>query len=109
MSADASAVHAPDLPPFGVGGTAPTPARLGHWAAFYLGMPLLLAIPLGWYGAGLASQASRPVGLLMWSLIVCLSWWCSDLCTRALAFVRVDALPRTALGKVQKHLLPTVS
>ena len=22
------------------------------------------------------------------------------------AFVRVDALPRTALGKVQKHLLP---
>ena len=25
------------------------------------------------------------------------------------AFVRVDALPRTALGKVQKHLLPPVS
>jgi len=25
------------------------------------------------------------------------------------SFVRVDALPRTALGKVQKHLLPTVS
>ena len=36
-----------------------------------------------------------------------------QLCRRALAsfkvpraFVRVDALPRTALGKVQKHLLP---
>src|SRR5262249_10582256 len=25
------------------------------------------------------------------------------------AFVRIDALPRTALGKVQKHLLPTWS
>ena len=25
------------------------------------------------------------------------------------AFIRLDALPRTALGKVQKHLLPTVS
>jgi malonyl-CoA/methylmalonyl-CoA synthetase len=22
------------------------------------------------------------------------------------AFIRVDALPRTALGKIQKHLLP---
>jgi len=22
------------------------------------------------------------------------------------AFIRIDALPRTALGKVQKHLLP---
>ncbi len=36
-----------------------------------------------------------------------------DRCRRALAsfkvpraFVRVEALPRTALGKVQKHLLP---
>jgi malonyl-CoA/methylmalonyl-CoA synthetase len=36
-----------------------------------------------------------------------------DLCARSLAsfkapraFVRVDALPRNALGKVQKHLLP---
>ena len=36
-----------------------------------------------------------------------------DACARALAsfkvpraFVRVEALPRTALGKVQKHLLP---
>jgi acyl-CoA synthetase (AMP-forming)/AMP-acid ligase II len=36
-----------------------------------------------------------------------------DACARALAsfkvprgFVRVDALPRNALGKVQKHLLP---
>jgi malonyl-CoA/methylmalonyl-CoA synthetase len=25
------------------------------------------------------------------------------------AFVRIDALPRTALGKVQKHLLPAWS
>jgi len=24
------------------------------------------------------------------------------------AFVQVDALPRTALGKVQKHLLPSI-
>jgi malonyl-CoA/methylmalonyl-CoA synthetase len=37
----------------------------------------------------------------------------ADACRRHLAsfkvpraFVRVDALPRTALGKVQKHLLP---
>jgi malonyl-CoA/methylmalonyl-CoA synthetase len=36
-----------------------------------------------------------------------------DACARALAsfkvpraFVRVESLPRTALGKVQKHLLP---
>jgi acyl-CoA synthetase (AMP-forming)/AMP-acid ligase II len=36
-----------------------------------------------------------------------------QLCRRSLAsfkvpraFIRVDALPRTALGKVQKHLLP---
>ena len=57
MSAHASADHAADLPGFGLERPAPTPARLGHWAAFYLGMPLLLAIPLGWYGAGLASQA----------------------------------------------------
>jgi malonyl-CoA/methylmalonyl-CoA synthetase len=39
-----------------------------------------------------------------------------DVCTKALAsfkvpraFIRVDALPRTALGKVQKHLLPPSS
>jgi malonyl-CoA/methylmalonyl-CoA synthetase len=39
-----------------------------------------------------------------------------DACARGLAsfkvprgFVRVDALPRNALGKVQKHLLPTTS
>lgn len=96
MSAHASADHAADLPGFGLERPAPTPARLGHWAAFYLGMPLLLAIPLGWYGAGLASQASRPVGLLMWSLIVCLSWWCSDLCTRALAFASGSRRPRSA-------------
>jgi hypothetical protein len=25
------------------------------------------------------------------------------------AFVRINALPRTALGKVQKHLLPPLS
>ena len=62
MSAHASADHAADLPGFGLERPAPTPARLGHWAAFYLGMPLLLAIPLGWYGAGLASQAGGDLG-----------------------------------------------
>lgn len=96
MSVHASAHRAADLPGFEVEQPAPAPGRLGHWAAFYLGMPMLLAIPLGWYGAGLASQASRPVGLLLWGLIVCLSWWCSDLCTRLLAFASGSRHPRSA-------------
>lgn len=95
MSVHASADQS-DLPSFEVGRSAPARARLGRWAAFYLGMPLLLAIPLGWYGAGVASQATRPVGLLLWSLIVCLSWWCSDLCTRGLAFASGSRRPRSA-------------
>lgn len=94
MSGHASVETAAELPPLDLGRSAP--GRLGQWAAFYLGMPLLLAIPLGWYGAGIASQASRPVGLLLWSLIVCLSWWCSDLCTRLLARATGSRRPRSA-------------
>lgn len=94
MSGHASLETAAELPQLDLGRSAP--GRLGQWAAFYLGMPLLLAIPLGWYGAGIASQASRPVGLLLWSLIVCLSWWCSDLCTRLLARATRSPHPRGA-------------
>lgn len=94
MSTHASMEAAAELPQLDLG--RPAPGRLGQWAAFYLGMPLLLAIPLGWYGAGIASQASRPVGLLLWSLIVCLSWWCSDLCTRLLARATGSQRPHRA-------------
>jgi hypothetical protein len=63
---------------------SPRPDPWGRWATFYLLMPLLMAVPLGWFGAGIASQMTRPVGLLLWSVICCLSWWTSDLGTRAL-------------------------
>jgi len=85
MTVHASADPASSLPSF-ESGLART-GSLGRAAAFYLGMPLLLATPLGWYGAGIASQTSRPVALLLWSVIICVSWWVSDLCTRVLAVV----------------------
>ncbi len=67
------------------GASSPGPELSGRWAIFYLLMPLLMAVPLGWFGAGIASQMTRPVGLLLWSVICCLSWWTSELGTRALA------------------------
>lgn len=82
MTAHATADLGAELTPRG--SSSPRPDSPGRWAIFYILMPLLMAVPLGWFGAGIASQMTRPVGLLLWSVICCLSWWTSDLGTRAL-------------------------
>jgi hypothetical protein len=55
------------------------------WFIFYVLAPLLMAIPLGWYGAGLGSEFGRGGSLALWMVICCLSWWFSDVFSRALA------------------------
>ncbi len=82
MTAHASADLGAELTPRDP--SSPRSGPWGRWASFYLLMPLLMAVPLGWFGAGIASQMTRPVGLLLWSVICCLSWWTSDLGTRVL-------------------------
>lgn len=87
---------APAVAPEQVRAGPGSPGGLARGAAFYLGMPLLLSMPLGWYGVGIASQMRLPVAVLLWSVIVCLSWWISDLCTRLLAFATHSRRPRHA-------------
>jgi len=64
--------HAPTSAPV-------SPARgTRPWVAFYFVAPLLMAVPLGWYGAGLGSEMPFSASMILWSTICLLSWWCSD-------------------------------
>jgi hypothetical protein len=68
---------APQAPPF---------AR-GSWVAFYLLPPVFMALPLAWFGAGMAAELSRPSGLILWGLICVISWGLSDVLARGLALL----------------------
>lgn len=68
---------APQVPPFGS----------GSWAVFYFLPPAFMALPLAWFGAGMAAELSRPAGLILWGLICGISWWLSDVIARGLALV----------------------
>ncbi|MFO1426053.1 MAG: hypothetical protein U1F11_03580 [Steroidobacteraceae bacterium] len=57
------------------------------WAGFYLLAPLLMALPLGWYGAGLAAELPFAASMMLWGSICVLSWALSDLIARGLARV----------------------
>lgn len=49
---------------------------------FYLLAPLLSALPLGWYGAGIAAQFPFIASMLLWISICMVSWWLSDVASR---------------------------
>jgi hypothetical protein len=67
---------------------APTPppaqVRPGAWLAFCLLLPLLMSLPLGWYGAGIGSQMTRTASIILWVSVCWLSWWMSEACARGL-------------------------
>ena len=44
-----------------------------------------MALPTGWYRAGLASELTVPASMMLWASICLLSWWMSDLLARLLA------------------------
>lgn len=72
---EAGAGRAPQAPVFG------SPA----WWTFYWALPFMIALPLGWYGAGLAAELPLPASLVLWCTVVFISWWMSDLLFRLLA------------------------
>ncbi|MCC5869900.1 MAG: LytTR family transcriptional regulator, partial [Gammaproteobacteria bacterium] len=45
----------------------------------------MMALPLGWYGAGLASELPFAASMILWTSICLVSWWLSDLLARLLA------------------------
>ncbi len=55
------------------------------WWTFYIVFPLMMALPLGWYGAGLASELPFAASMILWTSICLVSWWLSDLLARLLA------------------------
>lgn len=58
----------------------PAPAELFYWA----GVPLLMALHLGWHHAGAASLAQRTVELAYFSGLALMGWCSLILCTHAL-------------------------
>ncbi len=55
------------------------------WWTFYWVLPLMMALPLGWYRAGLASEMPFAASMILWISICLVSWWMSDLLARLLA------------------------
>lgn len=84
-----------DLAPGPAQGVQPSPAR--SWALFSLAVPLLMALPLGWYGAGIGAEMSRTASLVLWGSVCLLSWWMSDGCARGLGWLLRRWRPAPAL------------
>jgi hypothetical protein len=63
---------------------APRPGT-STWVAFYVAAPLIMALPLGWYGAGIGAEWPRTTSMLLWGSVCLLSWILSDLLARLLA------------------------
>jgi hypothetical protein len=63
----------------------PPPAGSRAWYGFYLGAPLIGALPMGWYGAGIGAELSRGSSMLLWVSVCWLSWVLSDALARLLA------------------------
>lgn len=87
MSKTVQAPLAGVLPEEAVAGRAPQSPVFGSpaWWTFYFALPLMMALPLGWYGAGLAAELPLPASLVLWCTVVFISWWMSDLFSRLLA------------------------
>ena len=81
----------------------------GSWAAFYFLPPAFMALPLAWYGAGMAAELSKPAGILLWGLICGISWWLSDVLARALAYLTPQQLIRPWLLLTLGYLLNTAA
>lgn len=96
-------------------GTArrPRAPRLGSraWLGFYVLAPLLSALPLGWYGAGIAAEFPFGASILLWISICAVSWWLSDGLSRSIARLSsVKAVPIVCLatGYLLNLLLPSI-
>ena len=59
----------------------------GAWFSFYLLAPLVLALPLGWYGAGIGSALPFAASMFLWIAVCLISWWLSDSFSRGLAIL----------------------
>lgn len=67
------------------GGALRAPSGQGRsWALFSFAVPSLMALPLGWYGAGIGAEMSRTASLALWVSVCLVSWWISDCCARGL-------------------------
>lgn len=70
----------------------------GAWLGFYILAPLLTALPLGWYGAGIAAEFPFGASMLLWISICMVSWWLSDGLSRSIAKLSsAKALPIACL------------
>jgi hypothetical protein len=72
------------------------PSGSKAWAGFYLLAPLFSALPLGWYGAGIAAQFPFVASMLLWTSICMVSWWLSDLASRWFSKLAPGLMPPIA-------------
>jgi Zn-dependent protease with chaperone function len=77
------AARSPQAPP--VGG--------GPWMVFYGVAPLITALPMGWYGAGIAAGFPFAASMLLWVAICTISWWLSDSLARSMARLAPRPIP----------------
>ena len=75
--------RSPQAPP--VGG--------GPWLVFYWVAPLITALPMGWYGAGIAAGFPFAASMLLWISICTISWWLSDSLARSMARFAPGVIP----------------
>jgi hypothetical protein len=59
--------------------------RLAKLLFFYTVPPLLMALPLGWNGAGLGAGLPFTASLILWAVVCLMSWWLSDFFSRVFA------------------------
>lgn len=83
---------------------APRPGT-SAWVAFYVAAPLIMALPLGWYGAGIGAEWPRTTSMLLWGSVCLLSWILSDLLSRLLARLPGASLAPAWLLLVGGYLL----
>jgi hypothetical protein len=79
------------------------------WVAFYVLPPAFMALPLAWYGAGMAAELSKPAGILLWGVICGISWWLSDVFARALAYLTPEQIARPWMLLTLGYLLNTAA
>jgi hypothetical protein len=81
------------------------------WAAgFFVALPVLISLPLGWYQAGAAALLPSKVGaIVLWSCQWLLSWWIAEILFQAARFglrgVTLRLWPALVLAAVGNALL----
>jgi hypothetical protein len=68
----------------------PHPVGLQRWQlllAFYLGVPVAIAIIFGWMGASRTAGWDRTLAISYWLVMNFSGWWLTDLCSRVSAVV----------------------